>query len=85
MLDRLVDVLAEVARLPDVDGYLGNPDRDGPTETSYRYTIVPPKEASAVQPSPPAATQGPSIVGIIAAAVAMLLALAGLTIWWASS
>lgn len=85
MLDRLVYVLAEAARLPDIDGYLGNPDRDGPTMTTYHYMLVEADTQSVARPTPPPADEPTSVLRIVLAVALMLLTLAGLTIWWASS
>jgi hypothetical protein len=85
MLDRIVYVLAETARLPDVDGYLGNPDRDGPTETRYLYSIVDELTAEIIGPPLEPSDSGPSPLAIVLAALLAVGALGGLTYWWASS
>jgi hypothetical protein len=85
MLDRLVTVLAEAARLPDVDGYLGNPDRDGPTATTYHYALVGAEEQTLRRPAPGRGDPPASVFGIVLAVVLILLTIAGLTVWWASS
>lgn len=85
MVGKLVGILAEVARLPDVDAYLGNPDRDGPARTSYSLEIVS-SPSLEVAPSPPRpAGKRPSVVGIILAGLTMLVLGYGAVSWWASS
>ncbi|MEA2453296.1 MAG: hypothetical protein QOG04_2006 [Actinomycetota bacterium] len=84
MLDRLVAVLAEAARLPDVDGYLGNPDRDGPSETRYLYSLVIAEPPVARTPHPPE-PRSVSVLGVIVASLLTLMALAGGAVWWATS
>jgi hypothetical protein len=85
MVDRLVRVLAEAARLPDVDGYLGNPDRDGPARTTYAYRVVagPDDTHAAPPPEPPAGTSSP--LGIAAALLVVVVTMLGLAAWWALS
>lgn len=84
-LGGIVYVLAETARLPDVDGYLGNPDRDGPTETRYLYSIVDEPTAEIIGPPLEPRDSGPSPLAIVLAALLAVGALGGLTYWWASS
>jgi hypothetical protein len=85
MLDRLVFVLAEAARLPDVAGYLGNPDLDGPTTTTYHYRLVAAADAPADPPTSPPASDTSSVWGLVLFIALGLLVLAGLTVWWALS
>lgn len=85
VLDALVRVLAEAARLPEVDGYLGNPDRDGPTSTTYSYTFVAPTTAREPRAKAPEEPGGSSPWGIAAALAIGVLLLLGLACWWALS
>jgi hypothetical protein len=84
MLERLMFVLADVARLADVDGYLGNPDRDGPASTTYSFVVVPNRIVEARAPNPGPREQA-SLLGIILACLVVLLIGAGLIGWWAMS
>jgi hypothetical protein len=81
---RLMQVLSEVARVPEVDAYLGNPDRLGPTDAEYHYEVVaaPLQEA---QPKAPPAVKENSLLGIAAALALVLLVLGGLVWLWAVS
>jgi hypothetical protein len=85
MLDPLVLVLAETASLPNVDGYLGNPDRAGPTRSSYRFKVVTPQEVDLASPPPAGEPPGRSGVGLAVAVLLTLLALVCLMAWWALS
>jgi hypothetical protein len=59
MLDRAMAVLWRVARLRQFDGYLGNPDPEGPATTTYRFALAAPRRAAAGQgPSEPEPTAG---------------------------
>jgi hypothetical protein len=85
VLDRLVSVLASVARLPEIDGYLGNPDRDGPARTTYSYRFVTPVAADQPPAGSPPNTRGNSALGIAAALALAAGLLLSLVIWWAVS
>lgn len=83
-VDRLVHVLAEVARRPDVDAYLGNPDRDGPARTTYSYEVVEDEAGRAPHAAPPPEPSTSAASIVVALFLAMTLG-AGLTVWWARS
>jgi cobalamin biosynthesis Mg chelatase CobN len=84
MADRLVGVLAEVARAPDVNAYLGNPDRDGSAKAIYVYEVVRKKEQAtqARASSPPRPASALAIVLIVSLVIVVIFALAS---WWALS
>jgi hypothetical protein len=84
VLARLVSVLAEVARLPDVDGYLGNPDRDGSSRTTYSYRLVTPAVLDQPRETVPRSTSS-SLLGMAAAVAIAAFLLLGLVVWWAIS
>lgn len=85
MLHTLVRVLAETARLVDVDGYMGNPDIGGDTSTTYVYRMT--TRAPAAQPPPPtpAPKEGFDPAGAFLSAVLLLVLLGVATVWWALS
>lgn len=84
VIDRLTGVLAETARLPDVDAYLGNPDRDGQTATTYRFDVIAHEPVAGTAPTQPEPGQA-SFLAIAAVGLALVAAAAGLVVWWALS
>ncbi|HET7482718.1 MAG TPA: hypothetical protein VFK89_07650 [Actinomycetota bacterium] len=84
LFDRLTTVLGDVAQLHSVDGYVGNPDRAGPAETAYRWTLVPREEVV----EPPLHPRPDQSANPLAIALAILIALglvAGAVVWWSLS
>lgn len=84
VVDRLSSVLAETARLPDIDGYLGNPDRDGKTATTYRFEVAAQNVVAESEPRSPE-TRKPSLLAVATAVIALLAVAMGLVVWWALS
>ena len=86
MFDKLVFVLAEAAATPEVNGYLGNPDRDGLTSSVYRYEVAFGPRGKAAGPAPsPAPTSESSPLQMISAAALVALLLVVLAVIWARS
>lgn len=85
MLRRLMVVLSETANLADLDSYLGNPDRDGPATTTYRFDVVPVPVGARPEPSSEPASSGQSLLGMLAAAFLALFVVGALVVWWALS
>lgn len=75
MLDGLLQVLWRVARLRQFDGYLGNPDPDGPAKTRYRFELLPPEPAAAPGPAQ-APAPAPWTAAVTWGGIVFLLALA---------
>ena len=81
MLARAMETLWQVARLRQFDAYLGNPDVQGTSTTSYRFQLAPPTRATAAPAPPPRAH--PLVVAFGVAI--LLLLLLGLALVWAHS
>jgi hypothetical protein len=83
--DRLIAVLAETAQLPNVDGYLGNPDRDGPTSTIYRYRVVERKANSVLNDAGGGSETSPTTLPTFVLVLGLGLILFATFVWWAYS
>ena len=80
MLSLAMTAMWQTALLAPYDRYLGNPDPNGPSKTSYRYVLAPPVP---VGPSGRALPSGVKPLGVVWFALVALALLFGLTLAWA--
>jgi hypothetical protein len=80
--DRLVTVLADVAQLYFIDGYVGNPDRAGPSRTDYHWTLVPLRaDRPVVGPGLNQRTAASPLAVIVTIVLALLVLTAAVVAW----
>jgi hypothetical protein len=82
MVGLAMEVLWQVARLRQFDAYLGNPDIDGSSTSSYTFRLAPVVRVALVPPAGPVRARP---VTIVVAVLLLALILLGLAMAWAHS
>ncbi|MEA2434987.1 MAG: hypothetical protein QOG54_2444 [Actinomycetota bacterium] len=82
MFDTLVRAMAEAARLPDVDAYVGSPDPTGQARSSYVFTFVAASTDTVAPPIRIPEDPGVNILALVLASILGALVLVAAVVVW---